>query len=94
MLKIQEFSRKTFTVEAVEVTEENLKEVAQWCGGRVKMNGGDPYVHVPVRKPANPNKPANPFKAFVGYKVLKSGEKSFRVYSPTGFEAAFELVRR
>lgn len=31
----RKFVRRTFEVEAVQVTEENFKEVAKWCGGRI-----------------------------------------------------------
>lgn len=88
-LEIEEFTRKSFPVQAVEVTEENLHQVAQWCKGKVKTFHGETYIHVPVKMPNNPHKPPNPFKAYVGYRVLKS-ETGFRVYSPQAFEAAFE----
>ena len=32
-LKIEHYTRKPFPVEAVQVTEENLNEVAESCGG-------------------------------------------------------------
>lgn len=90
-LEVREFTRRSFPVQAVEVTEENLKEVAQWCGGKVKTFHGETYIHVPVKMPNNPYKSPNPFKAFIGYRVLKS-ETGFRVYRPDAFEAAFEPV--
>lgn len=94
MLEIQEFSRRSFDVEAVKVTEENMAEVARWCGGSIKRTGShEKYVNVPVKQPSNPTKNRNLFRAFVDYWVLKS-DTGFRVYTQSGFEAAFELARR
>lgn len=90
MLDIQDFSRKTFEVKAVQVNEKNIKEVAEWCGGTLAKkldDGGDIYVSVPVKQPSN-HKKTYPSRAYLNYWVLQSGT-GFRVYSPTGFEVAF-----
>ena len=34
-MKIEKFVKKPIPVEMVQITEENMKEVAKWCGGMV-----------------------------------------------------------
>lgn len=93
-LEVKSFSRKTFDVEAVQVTDDNMPEVAKWCGGSIKRTGsGESYVNVPVKQPTNPEKNRNPFRAFPGYWVLKSNT-GCRVYTQSGFEAAFVLAHQ
>jgi hypothetical protein len=92
-LQTKTFTRKTFYVEGVQVTRENIREVAEWCGGTIakKLDDTDDiYIHVPVKQTKNSGRP-HPSRAFIGYYVLKSST-GFRVYNPTGLEAAFEPV--
>lgn len=92
-MQTQTFARRTFTVTGVQVTRENIQEVAQWCGGTIAKKLDDTeeiYVHVPVKQTKNQGKP-HPSRAYIGYYVLQSST-GFRVYNPTGLEAAFEPV--
>jgi hypothetical protein len=41
-LATTKYVRKPFEVEAVQVTEENLEEVAQWCHGELQTEGSQP----------------------------------------------------
>lgn len=59
-LNVEKFIRKVRPVEAVQVTMDNLQEVADWCGGLVVppgsivgQNNTEPYVFVNVRNPRN-----------------------------------------
>lgn len=92
-LKTQTFKRKPFYVEGVQVTIENIFEVAKWCGGEVKKkNDVEPgvpeiYIQVPVKKAAH----VRQTQAFHGDMVLKAG-RGFKVYTQAAFDRSFEPV--
>lgn len=83
------YTRKPFTVDAIQVTDENMAEIAEWCSGEVqsitKTNGTRPYVKVNVHRATNLRKT----QAFSGDWVLRSGQ-GFKVYTPRAFDVAFE----
>lgn len=87
----QEFRRKSFPVQAVQVTPENMKQVAKWCAGKIMQDGekeghlSRDYIKVRVAYPINERQT----QAFLGDWVLKSG-KSFKVYTNSAFEKSFE----
>lgn len=95
MIEIYKYARKPFVVEAIQVTADNMAEVAHWCGGEVrtvKESGvasvaGTKYVAVRVKRPLT----ARQTKAFVGDWVLASGH-SFKVYTPGAFEKSFAIM--
>lgn len=86
-----EYRRKTFLVEAIQVTEENLDAVANWTKGRVLATAAtdtDParfFVKVPVKRPMNQRQE----RAYVGDWVLKA-RSGFKVYTQKAFEGCFE----
>lgn len=87
-IKTESYRRKPLEVEAVQVTSENLYEVAEWCGGAVHtIKTGEEtkvFINVPV---INSNR--NPqFRASIGSWVLSS-ESGFKVYSERSFNNAF-----
>lgn len=83
------YVRKPFPVEAIQVSEENAAEVAEWCGGEVleetKRGTNWKYIKVPVHRPLN----LRQTKAFLGDWLLKS-EMGFKVYTQRAFESSFE----
>lgn len=85
------FLRKPFEIEAVQVTEENIKEVAKWCGGKVKTKpaeGNSPaeqFISVPVHNPTNEEQKT----ATIGKWVLWSRTTAFKVYTKRAFESSF-----
>lgn len=87
------YRRKTFSVEAVQVTEDNLDAVANWTKGKVlanKSTEGEPakfFVDVPVKRPLNERQR----KAYIGDWVLKA-RSGFKVYTQRAFEGCFEPV--
>jgi|SRR5215211_8045020 len=96
-LNIEKYVRKPFAVEAVEVTEENLSEVAKWCKGRVRTanpnkEGGPPnaerYIQVQVKNARDERQT----RAYVGDWVLSSGRGplGFKVYTPQAFQSSFQ----
>lgn len=85
MLSPITYVRKPFAVDALEVTEENISTVAEWCGGEVRQNGERQFIKVPVRRPLNDRQT----RASVGDWVLSSGD-GFKVYSKSAFYGSFE----
>lgn len=86
-LKIEEFERLPFTIQAVQVTPENIRQVAKWCRGQVKTAGRrgiQKYIQVEVKRALNERQT----KAYVGDWVLKAGT-GFKVYTPKAFEESF-----
>lgn len=90
-----EFSRKTFDVNVVRVTPENLLEVAEWCGGEVldcnpdKYSGNSVYIKVEVGRTTGPR--AN--MAFINDWVLRTEsvkKPGFKVYKDAAFKTTFE----
>src|SRR5665811_2296227 len=97
-LKTEKFARKPFYIDAVQVTDENLQEVADWCQGEVRTEvqahsapsgetGQAKYVKVRVHRALNERQT----KAFVGDRVLYAGS-GFKVYTEKAFENCFEAV--
>lgn len=86
-LDIQKFERLPFTVEAVEVTAENINQVARWCRGKVLTEPGrarKKYILVEVKRALNDRQT----QAYVGDYVLKAGS-GFKIYTPKAFETSF-----
>lgn len=89
------FTRRPFAVEAIQVTADNMKDVAEWCGGKLMAfppsTIGDRsmqnYVKVPVVRPLNNTQT----KARVGCWVLFSGNQ-FRVYTDESFKKCFQEI--
>lgn len=50
MSSIEQWNRNSFGVSAVQITEDNLREVAEWCSGRVLADLGSetPYIALVV----------------------------------------------
>ena len=89
MLYIKTYGRKEYTVDGVQVTLENMHDVARWCGGEVFLEDAKdaltPYVKVPVHRPLNEKQT----KAGVGTYVLQS-PTGFKVYTERAMEKNFE----
>jgi hypothetical protein len=85
-MKTAKFARKPFDVDAVQVTAENIEEVAKWCQGDVVDNSTDD-VHIKVRVLRVLNERQT--KAFVGDWVLYAGT-GYKVYTNKAFRSSFE----
>lgn len=81
------YTRKPFEVEAVRVTEQNMEEVAEWCGGFIPevSEGAKRYIKVDVVRPLNEKQT----KAFPGDWVLKV-RNTFKVYQAKPFTHCFD----
>lgn len=80
--------RNPFEVEAVQVTEENMQEVAEWCGGRLNR-GQKPdvenwFIKVRVFRAMHERQTM----AFVGDWVLYAGT-GYKVYTDEAFHKCF-----
>lgn len=90
-MEATEFVRKPFEVQAIQVTTENMKEVADWCGGVVDnliyKGVPRPYVKVPAVNALNDRHR----QAFVSDWVIwaKNGE-TWKSYSNKSFWLHFE----
>lgn len=87
MMTINSYSRKPFNVEAVQVTAENMAQVAEWCSGEVITDDTSKYVKVSVNKPLNDRLT----KAFIGDWVSKAWF-GYKVYTNRAFTREFETL--
>lgn len=95
-MDIETYQRKTFPVNAVQVTEENLLEVSEWCGGEIleqktKIKNAtkiENFIKVPVKNPLNEKQT----RAYIGDWVLEADE-NYKVYTDRAFSKSFEKVK-
>jgi hypothetical protein len=86
-LKLEEYERLPFSVQAIQVTPDNIGQVARWCKGKVKSTGKrglQKYIKVEVKRALNERQTM----AYVGDWVLKAGS-GFKIYTPKAFEESF-----
>lgn len=91
------FVRKPFLVDAVQVTAENMQDIAKWAMTEVRMTpstyahggkkGAIPYVHIRVLRPLNEKQSM----AFEGDWVLYAGT-GYKVYSNKAFKETFDAA--
>lgn len=89
MLETTKYMRKPFYIDALQVNEENLEAVAEWCGGVVNVQSAQEetkFIRVEVRHPLN----SRQTKAFPGDWVLHFNG-GFKVYTDTAFKNNFVL---
>jgi len=82
------YQRKPLIVEAVQVTDENIYDVAKWCGGDVRTNTttNKKFIQLEVIHPQNPSQT----KALAGNWILKS-DQGYKIWSDSAFKKGFEL---
>lgn len=95
MITTEKYTRKSFDVDAIQVTEDNIDAVAKWCMGEVRTFKTDPndegvsreqkYIKVRVFQAIKERQT----KAFVGDWVLYAGT-GYKVYTPGAFAKCFE----
>lgn len=76
------FVRKPFIVEAIEVTEDNIEELAKLIGAYRKKENGTPYIHVDRRLVPNI------YRVYLGFWVTRMGD-NIRCYSKRIFNDQF-----
>ncbi len=93
MLEIKRYKRTgyTFSVEAVLVTETNLREVAFWAGGEVCATYGEnrrEYVRVYTSSQKDPIR-----KAYPGNYIVKHDHGAKKVYAHDSFHKSFDEIQ-
>lgn len=93
-MDVGHYSRNSFLVDAVRVTEENMAEVAEWCKGEIHDDAPERnptqcsnYIKVHVDNPLTVRQTT----AFVGDWVLYAG-KGYKVYTNKAFVKSFSLT--
>lgn len=81
-MEFTNFVRKPFTVEAVEVTEDNIEEIAGLVGTLRHKSNGSPYIEVDRKLVPNV------FRVFPGYWVTRMGD-NVRCYTKKVFKSQF-----
>lgn len=76
------YVRKPFTVEAVEITPENISGIAPMVGVLNEPEEGTPFIDV------DPKKVPHVTRVFPGFFLTKMG-KRVHCYSPKAFKAQF-----
>jgi hypothetical protein len=90
-IQTEKYARKPFYVDAVQVTRENIEEVAKWCMGDIRTqeqgpeNESDLYIKVRVYRPLTPRQT----QAFPGDWVLYAGT-GYKVFTDKAFRQSFE----
>lgn len=92
-VQTRKYKRRSFPVEAVLVTDENMKELARWSKGQIKRTKGTdekpsaPYIKLKVHRPQNERQT----RAFAGDHIVVTAN-GYRVYPPASFEKTFYSV--
>ena len=84
-MEFSEFVRKPFVVEALEITEENISEVAKFVGTICKNEDESTYIQVDRRLIPNVD------RVYPGFWMTKMG-KNFRCYSSRIFTQQFTSI--
>lgn len=77
-----DFVRKPFIVQAIEITEDNIEDLAEFIGTIRKKPNGTPYIQ--VERTLVPNI----FQVYPGFWMTKMGE-NIRCYSRRAFKEQF-----
>ena len=90
-LNIDKGRRKSFDIECVEVTDENLAAVATWCKGKVLEHEGTKYVDVSASDKNAMN--SRQTKGFAGDFIVRHVElNTFKSFSQKAFDKAYEIT--
>ena len=97
VLELQEAVRKPFPVKIVQVTLQNIEEVAAWCKGTIeqrptRMLGTTtdlPVIILDGRSSSTPH--PRIFEAALGCWIVEL-HGSFRSYKPLQFESSFDIL--
>lgn len=87
MLQITRHVRKAFVVQAVQVTAENMEEVAAWCGGTILIaaTNGARYIRVNVKNAQNERQTM----AFIGSWILLA-DNGYKVFANKPFISSYD----
>lgn len=80
-MKFNKYIRKPFAVEAIEITEANISDVAALVG-ELKVKNGVPFISLDRRIVPNVN------RAYIGWFMTRMSD-NYRCYSPKIFNEQF-----
>lgn len=80
------YARKPLVVEGIQVSSNNMTDVAEWCGGEVTNT---PSKRSFIKLDVKSSHMVRQGMAFAGDWVLKS-DMGFKIYSKKAFERTFE----
>ena len=90
-MELVRLTRKPLYFDGVQVTDQNMTSVAEWCDGFIRKSSealeGKLYIKVPVERPQNDRQTT----AFVGDWVVRM-KNGFKVYTKRAFEASVTLI--
>lgn len=94
-MEIKQYTRKPFPVSAVQVTLQNIQEVAEWCKGTIeyrptRMMGTTTDLPI-IRLKGQGDNRGKEFEAALGCWVVEL-KGSFRSYKPAQFDASFDEI--
>jgi hypothetical protein len=94
-LQIENYVRKPFAVKAVEVTPQNIYEVAQWCGGEVQKirkgsAGVQKFIKIDVKRALNERQTEAHYGDWVLLPQNEEPGATFKVYTPKAFVGTFD----
>ena len=81
-LQFEKYVRAPFVVEVVEITEDNIEQIAPYVGEIREKDDGEKYIVVDKRLVPTMN------KVFVGFFMTRMGE-NIRCYAPRVFHQQF-----
>ena len=81
-MEFNSYVRKPFIIEAVEITEENIEEVAELVGTLRKKEDGTPYIHVDRKLVPSI------FRVYPGFWMTRMDD-NIRCYSKRTFQEQF-----
>jgi len=84
-MEFVKFKRRPFEIEAVQITEENMEELAKLTGEYVPSTDPDTGPYIKINKRLVPNVR----RAYVGWWVTQMND-DVRCYAPKIFEEQFE----
>lgn len=84
-MEIGEYLTKQRSVQAVQITEENITEVAGWCGAPIVGDGPSRFLRVNAHRPQNKRQT----EGHLGDWIVKQGP-NFKVFLDQPFRFGFE----
>lgn len=88
-MQTEKYIRRIFEITAVRVTEENMQEIADWCGGTITTNENSSQKEKHIKVTVLPAPPTERLSmAFVGDWVLNT-PRGYKVYTDSAFAKNF-----
>lgn len=88
MIEWTKYTRKPFPVNAIQITADNMEEVAKAIGSEIRTDHhGAKYVYVEVFKPLNDRQT----KGYIGDWML-SANNGYKAYTDKAFQNSFDKV--